>query len=94
MRFPIFGLLNMAVFDKETAGADGIVDKWVFTLGRRMVVFEPPKRLTGWMSKVASFMVVVLKDRNHQLEIPGAMAMALAFGMRLERRLTSCGQRA
>jgi hypothetical protein len=32
-------------------------DKWFLTLGRRIVVFEPPKRFTGWMSKVASFMV-------------------------------------
>jgi hypothetical protein len=53
------------------------------TLGRRIVVFEPPKRFTGWMSKAASFMVVVLKDRD-QLRIPGAMGMRWPSVLRLK----------
>jgi hypothetical protein len=45
------------------------------------------------MSKVASFMVVVLKNRD-QLRIPGAMAMRWPSGLRLRWRLIRYDQTA
>lgn len=56
------------------------------TLGRRIVVFEPPKRFTGWMSKRARLMVCSMEGRDQSTAAEGISrrdecARPLALGL-------------
>lgn len=41
------------------------------TLGLRIVVFEPPKRFTGWMSKRARLMVCCMEGGDQSIAVEG-----------------------
>lgn len=61
------------------------------TLGRRIVVFVPPKRFTGWMSKSARLMVCIRKGgisgQLRRRASPCATdALALGAGVELWQR--------